>query len=75
MGVWDHFYENSIFGEEVSTHYVNLPHYIHYDQRSDILFDEQYEAFEWFDLNKVANGNEFHRYLKSYASGIISRET
>jgi colanic acid biosynthesis protein WcaH len=75
MGVWDHFYENSIFGEGVSTHYVNLPHCIHYDQRPDILLDEQHEAFEWFDLNKVANGNEFHRYMKSYASWIISRET
>lgn len=26
MGVWDHFYEDSAFSSEVSTHYVNLPH-------------------------------------------------
>jgi colanic acid biosynthesis protein WcaH len=75
MGVWDHFYANSIFGDEVLTHYVNLPHCIYYDQRPDIFLDEQHEAFEWFDLNKVANGNEFHSYMKSYALWIILRET
>ncbi len=26
MGEWDHFYEDSAFSAEVSTHYVNLPH-------------------------------------------------
>ena len=54
MGAWDHFYENSIFGDGVSTHYVNLPHCIYYDQRPEILLDEQHEIFEWFDLNIVA---------------------
>ena len=32
-GVWDHFYENSVIGENVSTHYVNLPHYIRLKER------------------------------------------
>ena len=68
MGVWDHFYENSIFGEGVSTHYVNLPHCIYYDQRPEVLLDEQHEAFEWFDLNIVANDNNFHKHMQSYAS-------
>ncbi|MDA7754888.1 NUDIX domain-containing protein [Pseudomonadales bacterium] len=74
MGVWDHFYANSIFGDEVSTHYVNLPHCIYYDKRPEILLDDQHDSFEWFDLSKVANGNEFHRFIKSYASWIILRK-
>jgi colanic acid biosynthesis protein WcaH len=73
MGAWDHFYENSVFGEEVSTHYVNLPHCIYYDERPEILIDDQHDTFEWFDLSKVANGNNFHKYLQSYSSWIISR--
>jgi len=74
MGVWDHFYENSVFGNEISTHYVNLPYCIYYDQRPEIMLDDQHEAFEWFDLSKVANGNNFHKYMQSYASWIISRK-
>lgn len=75
MGAWNHFYENSVFGDEVSTHYVNLPHCIYYDQRPEILLDEQHEVFDWFDLNIVAKNNNFHKYMQIYASWIISRKT
>lgn len=73
MGVWDHFYENSVFGEGVSTHYVNLPHCIYYDKKPEILLDDQHDTFVWCDLNKAANDNNFHKYMQSYASWIISR--
>lgn len=26
MGVWDHFYNDSAFSDDVSTHYINLPY-------------------------------------------------
>ena len=74
MGAWDHFYENSVFGKGVSTHYVNLPHCIYYEKRPEILLDDQHDAFEWFDLSKVADGSIFHKYMQSYASWIISRK-
>ena len=32
MGVWDHFYEDSAYSLEVSTHYVNLPHVLQLKQ-------------------------------------------
>src|SRR5450830_1706033 len=28
MGAWDHFYPDSAFSPSVSTHYVNLPHWL-----------------------------------------------
>jgi len=62
MGVWDHFDANSIFGDEVSTHYVNLPHCIYDDKRPELLLYDQHDTFEWFDLSKVANDNNFHKY-------------
>jgi len=75
MGVWDHFYKNSVFGNEVSTHYVNLPHCVYYGKRPEIILDDQHDTIEWFDLSKVAYGNDFYKYMKSYASWIISSET
>lgn len=74
MGVWDHFYENSIFGEEISTHYVNLPYFIHYEKKPPILLDYQHDCFKWFNLKDVANGKDFHEYIKCYASWIISEQ-
>jgi colanic acid biosynthesis protein WcaH len=75
MGIWDHFYKNSIFGEGVSTHYVNLPHYIHYDKKPEIIFDDQHEMFKWFDLSKVVDGNDFHQYTKNYVLWVTSRKS
>jgi colanic acid biosynthesis protein WcaH len=74
MGVWDHFYNNSVFGNEVSTHYVNLPHYVYYDKKPELMTDDQHDTLEWFDLNKVANDNNFHIYIQNYASWLMSRK-
>jgi colanic acid biosynthesis protein WcaH len=45
MGVWDHFYEDSAFSAEVSTHYVNLPHVLRLPHALDINALPQRLAF------------------------------
>lgn len=46
MGVWDHFYGDSAFSAEVSTHYVNLPHVLRLRHAQDInaLPSDQHNA-------------------------------
>ena len=39
MGVWDHFYENSVTDENVSTHYVNIPHYCVFKEKPKLFID------------------------------------
>ena len=46
MGVWDHFYINSVFGKDISTHYVNLPHYTNFKFRPEITLDNQHGDFQ-----------------------------
>ena len=72
MGVWGHFYENSVMGENVSTHYVNLPHYIILKQRPKLTTDKQHNDMSWFDLSEVAGEDSFHKYMQSYASLLIN---
>ena len=71
MGVWDHFYKNSAFDESISTHYVNLPHYICMEFRPGLKLDEQHNGMAWFDLEDVANNNNFHKYMQNYASYLL----
>jgi colanic acid biosynthesis protein WcaH len=52
LGVWDHFYADSAFDAEVSTHYVNLPY------RLD-LSDDEAEA-----LQSPAGDAEQHLYWR-----------
>jgi colanic acid biosynthesis protein WcaH len=73
MGVWDHFYNNSVFDDKTSTHYVNLPHFARFDTKPMVTADFQHDRFEWFDLNEVADGGVFHKYIQNYANWLITR--
>jgi colanic acid biosynthesis protein WcaH len=70
MGLWDHFYPNSVFDQNSSTHYVNLPHYACIDYKPNIRVDDQHIMFKWFDLEVIINEDTFHPYIKNYAIWI-----
>lgn len=72
MGVWDHFYANSVMDENVSTHYVNLPHYFLPTERPKLSIDQQHDGLSWFDLEQVAHSDGFHKYMRNYASWLIN---
>ena len=72
MGVWDHFYANSVMDENVSTHYVNLPHYFLFTERPKLSIDQQHDGLSWFDLEQVAHSDGFHKYMRNYASWLIN---
>ena len=73
MGIWDHFYNNSTFGQDISTHYVNLPHYANFPSKPDITLDDQHGEFGWFDLSMVVKDEKFHPYMCNYAGWILNR--
>ena len=55
MGIWDHFYSNSVVDENISTHYVNFPHYTYFKSKPEIALDDQHAEYKWFDLSVVFN--------------------
>jgi colanic acid biosynthesis protein WcaH len=61
MGAWDHFYPDSAFDPAVSTHYVNLPHWLALTwpeiAQLSILPDAQHSAWQWLKA-KQAQGDE-----------------
>jgi len=73
MGIWDHFYSNSVVDEHISTHYVNLPHYADFQSRPPISIDDQHGEFQWFDLSSIANHKKFHPYIRNYAGWLLNR--
>ena len=74
MGVWDHLYENSVLDENISTHYVNLPHYCTLEQMPSLSIDQQHNELKCFDMDEVAGKNGFHEYMQNYASWLIKVE-
>lgn len=72
MGVWDHFYNNSAFDQNTSTHYVNLPHYADLQAEPEITLDDQHGEFKWFELSVVSNDEKFHPYMRNYAIWLLN---
>ena len=73
MGVWDHFYNNSAVDQQISTHYVNLPHYAGFESKPAITLDDQHGEFGWFDLSMVVKDEKFHPYMRNYAGWLLNR--
>jgi colanic acid biosynthesis protein WcaH len=73
MGIWDHFYSNSVVDENISTHYVNLPHYADFQSRPPISIDDQHADFKWFDLSVVSNDEKTHPYMRNYAGWLLNK--
>ena len=72
MGVWDHFYPNSMYDQSISTHYVNLPHYLYLNEKPIIRGDYQHTEFNWFDLEVIVGDDTFHPYIRNYADWLKS---
>lgn len=77
MGVWDHFYEDSAFSAEVSTHYVNLPHLLQLPYTLDLnaLPSVQHSAWRWQDVQAAAVANDVHPYVRKYAQWVLDAGT
>jgi colanic acid biosynthesis protein WcaH len=73
MGMWDHFYSNSAIDQNTSTHYVNLPHYLEFKSKPQIILDDQHDTCNWFDLAVVSNNEKFHRYIRNYADWLLKK--
>ncbi len=73
MGVWDHFYEDSAFSPEVSTHYVNLPHLLCLERslELDALPLGQHSGWRWQDPQAAAVSEDVHPYVRVYAQWVI----
>ena len=74
MGVWDHFYEDSAFSSEVSTHYVNLPHLLRLKRTLDVsvLPLDQHTAWRWQHAEVVADAEDVHPYVHFYAQWVAN---
>lgn len=78
MGAWDHFYSDSAFDPDVSTHYVNLPHWlaIRDDNAASLTLPagmtEQHGRWQWLPLDRAAKDETVHPYVRVYAEWLLS---
>ena len=71
MGLWDHFYDSSVCGDGIYTHYVCLPHVLILDAEPQITANEQHDELRWFPLSEINAASGFHEYISEYAHWIV----
>jgi len=78
IGIFEHFYEDSIFGDDISTHYINLAYLLDFDTISNSQYTnipitnipfEQHNEYIWLSIEEIMLRNDVHQYVKDYFKG------
>ncbi|WP_347331343.1 GDP-mannose mannosyl hydrolase [Marinimicrobium locisalis] len=66
LGVFEHFYKDSVYGEAISTHYI--AHGVQFKETVDLrlLPKDQHDSYGWWAISEALASDEVHRYTKSY---------
>lgn len=72
LGVFEHYYSDSVFGEVPSTHYVALAYTLELSGESISLSPEQHSDFLWWELDKAISSSLVHQYTKDYLQQLLT---
>lgn len=65
LGPYDHLYEDCVFGEHISTHYVAIAYSIDVANLK-ALPDKQHNSYQWLSPDKILQLNNVHENTKAY---------
>jgi len=61
---YEHFYENNVFNDSFSTHYIVLAHKIIINTLPEL--NKQHSEYKWFEVEELLHSNNVHNYTKDY---------
>lgn len=75
LGPYDHFYNDSVFGEHIKTHYVAIAYIVRAsaEQLSNLPINEQHGNYKWFDMDALKNNQQIHIHTKWYFDAITAK--
>lgn len=65
LGAYDHFYQDSIFGDAPSTHYVALAHKVTLKEELE-LPKQQHSEYRWFSIAELLTEETVHENTRAY---------
>lgn len=67
LGPYDHFYNDNVFGNEFTTHYVALGYVLQLDSELTLLpLNIQHGQYQWFDISTLLNDTAVHLHTQWY---------
>jgi len=70
LGVYEHMYEDSVFGDGVDTHYVVLGYQLRLDLPIADLPDAQHSGFRWWPRAEMAESALVHDNSRAYLAAL-----
>jgi colanic acid biosynthesis protein WcaH len=66
-GPFEHFYQDNVFGEQFSTHYIVLAYRLNLDAvLNNLPLDMQHGSYQWFEIENLLKDEQVHHHTKSY---------
>lgn len=73
LGVFEHFYDDCVFGDDISTHYIVLGYEI--SQKIELQFPlTQHLSYQLFEEEVILKMDSIHQYTKNYFNESQSNE-
>lgn len=76
LGVYEHFYDDSVFGgqaEAPTTHYVVLAYHVRLSNTDSVEPPTiQHEAYDWWSASAMNDSPLVHNYTRAYLAALTS---
>jgi colanic acid biosynthesis protein WcaH len=67
LGPFDHFYQDNVFGDEFTTHYVAIAYQVQLDKPlKDLPLDIQHGSYQWIKISNLLADEKVHKHTKWY---------
>ena len=67
LGSFDHFYNDNVFGETFSTHYVAIAYVLTLETKLKLLpVNIQHGSYQWFNIDDLLKNDNVHQHTKNY---------
>ena len=73
QGPYDHFYDDCVFGETTSTHYVAISYRLSVIEKELRLPDSQHGKFQWWSVCDLLAHEKVHKHTKWYFQASTSK--
>jgi len=71
LGLYDHFYKDSVFDEGIDTHYINATHLVKLNAtQTQSLPTEQHQSYRWQNINDIEQDESVHQYSKGFLPAL-----
>jgi len=71
LGLYEHFYDDSFFSKEISTHYINATHVFRVKSCELNFPNSQHSQYCWLGIDSLTNNESVHKYSKVFLPELV----